>query len=168
MPLLTEITYEEKTGNWENCPPKEISKAVLSMLHDVRDSVGKLENSFANLNLARVLKVVEKGKYEINGSVSTCINLSSAKEVINSYREYSEGGCKSCVHLGRETIDAQDGTSGEYCEVSDPDFNKNARGDELGVRYAGFSPKVKKHYEKPCRDWKPKFSPTIDELVKSE
>ena len=165
MPLLQEIKYEEKTGDWTNRPSEEVSKAVLSMLHDVRDSVGKLENSFLNVSLARVLEVVESGKYELNGNVSTRINLSSAKSVINSYREYSEGGCQSCVSLGRETIDAQDATSGRYCQVSDPDFNKNAIGDELGVRHEGFSPKINKHYKNPCGDWKPKFLPTLDKLI---
>ena len=165
MPLLQEIKYEEKTGNWANRSPEEVSKAVLSMLHDVRDSVGKLENSFLDVSLARVLEVVESGKYELNGSVPTRIDLSSAKRVIDSYKKYSEGGCQSCLSLRRETIDAQDATSGWYCKVSDPDFNKNAIGDELGVRYGGFSPKISKHYKNPCGDWKSRFPPTLDKLI---
>lgn len=168
MPLLTEIKYEERTGDWQYLASEKVSEEVLSMLYDVRKSIGNLENSFTNVSLARVLEVVETGKYEINGKVSTRINLSAAKGVIDAYKKYSEGGCQSCVSLGRETIDAQDATSGWYCQVSDPDFNENAIGDQLGVRYSGFSPKIKKHYENPCEAWKPRFSPTLDKLVESK
>lgn len=161
MPLLQEIKYATKISRFEDISPE----AVLSMLHDIKESIGKLDNSFFNADLSTVLKVVEVGDYEVNGGVSIHIDLSSAKGVINTYREYSEGGCQSCKSLGRETIDAQDGSSGLYCRVSDPDFNKDARGDELGVRYEGFSPKIRKHYGNPCGDWKPRFSLTLDKLI---
>ena len=136
------------------------------MLHEVRDSVGKLDNSFLNAGLARVLEVIKDGKYELNGEVSTRIDLSSTKGVIDAYRKYSEGGCQSCLNLGRETIDAQDASSGFYCRVSDPDYDKNAIGDRLGVHYGGFSPKISKHYKSPCgSDWKPRFSPKLEKLI---
>lgn len=165
MPLLQEVKYERKIDRLGDIPTGDVPKEVLSMLRDVRDSIGKLDGSFANVDLLNVLKIVETGKYEIEGNVSTKIDLSSAKSVINAYREYSEGGCQSCVSFGRETIDAQDATSGFYCQVSDPDYNENAIGDRPGVRYSGSSPKIKKHYKNPCGDWKPRFSPRLEELA---
>lgn len=169
MPLLQEVKYETKMDRLGDIPAGEVPKVVLSMLHDVRDSVGKLDSSFLNAGLAKVLEVVEAGKYELNGEVSTRIDLSSAKGVIDAYRKYSEGGCQSCLNLGRETIDAQDASSGFYCEVSDPDYDKNAVGDRLGVRYSGFSPKISKHYKTPCGDdWKPRFSPKLEEIISEE
>ena len=168
MPLLQEVKYETKI-KLGDIPAVEVPKVVLSMLHDVRDSVGKLNSSFLNAGLVKVLAVVETGKYELDGEVSTRIDLSSAKKVIDSYREYSEGGCQSCLNLGRETIDAQDASSGFYCRASDPDYDKNAIGDKLGVRYEGFSPKISKYYKNPCGDdWKPRFSPKLEKLISEE
>ena len=72
------------------------------------------------------------------------------------------------VNLGREIIDAQSATSGLYCQVSDPDYDANAIGDRLGVRYSGFSPKVKNHYDMPCDDWKPRFPQKLEEIIGKE
>lgn len=161
MPLLSEIKYETKIKELKDISPE----SVLAMLRDVRTNIEKLESNFAIVDLTRVLQVVESGKYELNGDILTRINLSSAKKVINAYKEHSEGGCQSCVSLGRETIDAQDATSGWYCQVSDPDCNTNARGNEHRILYEGFSPKVKKHYHAPCDSWKPRFSPKLEVLI---
>ncbi len=164
MVSLSEIKYETRIKDLKDISPK----AVLTMLSDVRVEIGKLDGAFANFGLARVLAVVEARKYEMNGSVSTRIDLSTAKDVIDAYRRYSEGGCQSCVSLGRETIDAQDATSGWYCRVSDPDYDAKAVGDRLGVRYEGFSPKVKKHHGTPCGSWKPIFSPKLEDIIGNE
>lgn len=163
MALTSQITYETRIKGFKDISPE----SVLSMLHDVRDDIKKLDAGFADADLKRVLAVVETGKYVVNGKVSTHIDLSSAKSVIEAYREHSEGGCQSCKSLGRETIDAQDASSGWYCEVSDPDYNKNAVGDEPGVLYEGFSPKVKKHYHDPCKSWEPTFSQKLEEIIRS-
>jgi hypothetical protein len=161
MALVSEVRYETNLKNLKDISPD----SVLSMLREVQTNIGKVDSSFADVDLTRVLSVVETGKYEVNGSVSTRIDLSSAKGVIDAYRRYSEGGCQSCVSLGRETIDAQDATSGWYCRVSDPDYDTQAIGDRPGVRYQGFSPKVRKHHNIPCDYWKPRFSPKLEELI---
>ncbi len=161
MPLLQEIRYETEVKSLKDISPQ----SVLSVLNDVRESVSELEPEFEDFDLTRVLEVVESGKYELSGRMLTRIDLSSAKLIIDTYRKYSEGGCQSCVNLGRETIDAQDATSGEYCRVSDPDFDENAVGDRRGVRYEGFSPKVNRYFKNPCNDWEPRFSPTIEKLI---
>jgi len=166
MPLLQIIEYERKIGRLGDISPEAVPEAVLSMLRDVRESVGKLDNSFLDVGLTGVLEAVEAGEYEVDGNVPIRIDLSSAKSAIDAYREYSEGGCQSCVNLGIETIDAQDATSGWYCRVSDPDYNKDkARKDGIGVRYQGFSPKIRKHNKDPCNDWKPRFFPKLRELI---
>ncbi|MEK6873607.1 MAG: hypothetical protein AABW91_02085 [Nanoarchaeota archaeon] len=163
MPLLQEVKYKTGIKRFEDISPQ----SVLSMLYDIRKSVGELDGTFVDSDLAEVLSVIEAGTYEINGTISTRIDLSFAKSIVKFYREHSEGGCQSCISLGRETIDAQDATSGWYCEVSDPDFDKNAV-NRPGVRYSGFSPKTNKYYQSPCKDWKPKFSPTLDKLIRQE
>ncbi len=159
MPLLLEVKYETEIKEYEDISPE----AVVSMLREVRTDVSKFDNSFADADLTRVLAVVEAGKYEITGSVPTRIDLSSARKIVNSYRCGTKEGCTSCVNLGRETIDAQDATSGYYCKVSDPDYNVYAVGG--GCKYSGFSPKVKKHMDTSCDSWKPRFSPRLEELV---
>jgi len=167
MSLLSEIKYEptiKKIRSLEDISPQ----SVLSMLHDVRESIGKLDSDFVNSDLTKILSVIENGTYEVNGIVSTRIDLSYAKGVVEAYKKYSEGGCQSCVSFGRETIDAQDATSGWYCEISDPDYDENARGDRLGVRYEGFSPKINKYYKNPCDSWKPTFFPTLNKLIEQE
>jgi len=161
MALLSEVKYETSIRDLKDISPD----SVLSMLRDVQVDIGRVDSSFVDADLTKVLAVVETGKYEVNGSVSTRIDLSSAKGVVNAYRRYSEGGCQSCVSLGRETIDAQDATSGWYCRVSDPDYDANAIGNRPRVKYNGFSPKVRKNHNTPCDDWKPKFSPKLEELI---
>jgi len=164
MTLISERKYETTIKKLEDIS----SEAVLSMLQEVRVNIGKLDGSFADVDLARVLEVVEAGEYKMNGSASTRIDLSSAKSVVEAYRKYSEGGCQSCVSLGMETTDAQDARSGWYCQVSDPDYDENVVGDRPRVRYEGFSPKVKKHYQTPCNSWKPRFSPQLEEFIGKE
>ncbi|MBI1968905.1 hypothetical protein HYS49_03265 [Candidatus Woesearchaeota archaeon] len=160
MPLSQTIVYERTMKPLGNIPSESVPGEVLSLLQDVRSSIGKVEPSFGNASLTRVLEAGEAGEYRVEGSIGIRIDLSSAKSAIEAYREYSEGGCQSCVNLGRETIDAQDATSGWYCRVADPDYDKGS-----GVRYSGFSPKVRRHYATPCESWKPRFSPRLEELV---
>lgn len=164
MGLLQEVKYESEIKRLEDISPQ----SVLALLKDVRTNIAGLDSSLTDANLAKVLEIIESGKYEINGHVSTRVNLTTAQGVVKAYREYSEGGCQSCVNLGRETIDAQDASSGWYCRVSDSDFDKEVIGDRPRVRYSGFSPKISKHYKTPCDDWKPRFSPTIDKLIEQE
>ncbi len=159
MPLLSEITYQTEIRSFEDISPQ----AVLSMLEDIRAEIGKLETSFSEFALGNVLKVVEKGEYQINGDVSTLVDLSSAKEIIDSYRNYSEGGCQSCLDFGRLVLN-EDMDSFSFC-TSKEDTKKTPK--ECGYG-AGFSPELHKHYKKPCDIWKPRFSPQLEKLVGDE
>lgn len=161
MALLAEVKYETEIKEYEDISPE----AVVSMLHDVQAEIRKLDGDFAYVNLAKVLAVIEEGRYEVNMGVPIRIDLFSAKSVISVYREYSEGGCNSCVSLGREVINAQDAELGYYCQVSDPDYDANTIGDRPKCKYSRFSPKVKQYFNTPCDSWKPRCSPKLEELV---
>ena len=164
MVLLSEVKYETSIGRLEDLSPE----SVISMLREVKADIGRLDSSFADSDLARVLAVVEEGKYKVNGNVSTHVDLLSARSVIYTYRKYSEGGCQSCVNLGREVIDAEDASVGLYCKKLDPDYDADAI-EGPRVRYEGSSPKIRTHYDKPCgADWKPKFFPKLEVLVAKE
>lgn len=167
MPLLSEVKYESGIEDLWDISPAKVPEKVLAMLKDIKEEISKLDPFFITLDFGTVLKIVEKGSYKINRNIATKIDLSSAQAIIETYREYSEGGCQSCVKLGQETIDAQDGSSGHYCEVSDPQYNPNHYGGQLGVTVSGFSRKVHQHYQKPCDDWKPRFTPKLEVLIKS-
>ncbi|MDP1695344.1 MAG: hypothetical protein Q8L29_00320 [archaeon] len=166
MGLVQDIKYETLIGRGKS--EKINVENVLKMLKELRNDVGSLQSSFANKNLREVLEVIEKGSYIVEGAITTRVDLREPRAVIEIYKRLSEGGCRSCINLGEEVIDAQDATIGWYCEVSDPDYNKDARGDECGCRYSGSSPKVRKYQNNPCGDWKPKFVKTLDEILKEE
>ena len=164
MPLLLNATYEPKMRSVEEISPE----SILAMIKDVRDEIARLEPSFRDDNLTMVWEIIESGQHIVKGDTPTKINLRAAAGFVSEYRKHSEGGCQSCVNLGRETIDTQDATSGWYCRVSDPDYDKNGVGDGPRVRYSGFSPKVRKHYQNPCSDYVPRFSPPLKELIDKE
>ena len=125
MGLLTKIKYETAIKSCKDITPENI----LTMLRDVRSEIGKLQPTFAQLNLTEVLTVVENENYIVQDTIPTQVNLSNANSAVKAYRKGSEGGCQSCVNLNRETIDAQDASSGLYCGVFDPDYNQ-----KTGVR----------------------------------
>lgn len=161
MALVTNVKYEPLIKKFENISPAN----VLNMLKDVRADIGRLDPNFANADLLTVLKAVETGKHEIKGAVSIRVNLSSAQGIIETYREYSEGGCHSCVSLGREVIDAQDAEVAWYCMVEDPGYDKIKGSYTIGCDHSGHSKKTKKHYDTPCKAHKPRFSPKLEKLI---
>tara|TARA_Y100000034_G_scaffold128254_1_gene182528 strand:+ start:90 stop:461 length:372 start_codon:yes stop_codon:yes gene_type:complete len=108
MVLSSEVKYDTRIKNFEDISPE----SVMFMLREIKEDIGRLDFSFTEFDLMMVLEVVEAGEYEIKGnSINTHIDLSSAKSVIVAYRESTEGGCKSCVNLKREMLDAQSATS---------------------------------------------------------
>jgi hypothetical protein len=161
MTLRSHVIYETKITDFKDISPE----SVLDMLNDVKRDIGKIDESFSHFSLTDVLKVIEFGSHYINGDIEICIDLSSADGIIKTYRRYSEGGCQSCVNLSREIIDAQDGSSGTYCGLEDPDYDKDSI-HLPHVKYEGFSSKVDKYYQNPCESWKPRFSPILEEIIK--
>ena len=159
MVLVSELKYETRLKILKDISPQ----GVLEMLRDVRSEIGKLEGSFASVGLKRVLEVVEKGGYKVNGHVLTRIDLSSAKEVVEAYREHSEGGCQSCVSLGGDVIN-DDMDTFFYCEVRE-DHERTPK--KCGYN-TGLSPETEKHYESPCGSWKPRFSPPLEKLLQGK
>jgi fructose-1,6-bisphosphatase len=157
MPVIQKFVYE--------APFNEIksSEDIIALLNDIENSLSLIDPNLKK-SLRQSLIFAERGRYRSTEKTRKELDLRVAKELIESYRESSEGGCKSCINLGTETICAEDAEVGFYCEVTDPDFDKNATG--LGVRYSGFSPKVSRHYESPCAKWDPRFKKTIEQLLK--
>ena len=161
MVLATEVKYETKIRGCRECNPLS-PESVIDMLKDVKENLGKLDSSFADFDLKEVLAVVEKGKHVIKGDVETRINLSDAAGIISSYRHYSEGGCKSCLNLGKEHTDpgSTDPDFGYYCKISDPAYDSFS-----GCKVNGFSSIVSQYYNNPCEDWKPRFPKTLDKVI---
>jgi len=153
MPTKQKLTYESSVDRING--PEDI----LILLDDVRTSILQINPNFKG-DLKNIVKIVGTGIYEVNGEISKELDLSSARGLIEYFREHSEGGCQSCISLGRQTIDAQDASSGFYCQISDPDYD-----GKKGVKYAGFSPKVSRHYKNPCEVHNPFFSTTLDKLL---
>ena len=161
MGLVQDIKYESQIKSFDDMT----SESVYSMVKDIKDEISGLDSNFNKKTLLEVAQIIESKFYKIPKSFVK-VDLSEPAGVLESYREYSEGGCQSCINLGRETIDAQDASSGWYCRIDDPDYNKNAIGDQPGVSYSGFSPKIEKYYKNPCSSWKPRFSQTLEKLFK--
>ena len=160
MPLTKNITYQAPNIN----SFKDISQeSVLEMLSDVKRSISELESSFTENDSSKILDIIEEGFYNINGSsVITIIDLSDARGIINGYKQGSEPGCGSCVYKKTHVIDAQDAITGNYCGISDPGFS------EITGMGEGQTAKIGKHYNSPCGDWKPHFSPTIEKLIEQK
>ncbi|MBI2661851.1 hypothetical protein HYX11_00135 [Candidatus Woesearchaeota archaeon] len=157
MVLLSKIEYEPAIKGFKDISPE----SILKMLYDVRQEIGKLEPSFADIDLLRVVAIVESGKYEINRNILTKIDLSSAKQIVNTYRNNSEGGCESCSNFSIDIInDNRDMFF--YCDIKE---HYQRTPQECGHNN-GFSPELAKYYETPCASWKPKFSPKLEELIR--
>lgn len=160
MGLETKIEYKSKIKNFNGISPDSVKE----MFYDIKSSISRLDNSFEKLKDKEILKIIEEGKYKIkNEQFDTIIDLSYAEAIISSYRENSEGGCQSCVSNHTYVIDAQDHSSQDYCAVSKPNYL-----DLYELRKAGLTKKIHEHYHSPCSEWKPKFSPTIEKLLKLE
>jgi hypothetical protein len=136
--------------------------SVLSMLQHLRTLLWKLDVSFTDIDLEKVLAVVEEGECDVSTGRDEMeeirLDLSHTRRIISFYRVWSEGGCRSCIHRGRNR------TLGHYCQISDPEYN--CADSNPGTR--GRTLKVEAHYENPCSEWEPKFSPKIEELVEEE
>lgn len=162
MTLISKVTYEA------DMKAKDVSsKTIIELLRDVRDEIGNLGGKLSLTNLQEVLDVVEKGSYEIAGKPTIKIDLSDAKGWIRFYRDNTEGGCQSCKNKLRDLTDCcepQDAFI--YCKVLEED----SKATQKACGYnGGFSPKVDKHYSKPCgKDWEPKFSPPLAELIEEQ
>ena len=157
MTLTSTVKYEPIIKKIKDISPE----SVLKMVSNVRREIGELDPSFADVDLVRVVAVIEAGKYEINGRITTNLDLSSAKDIINIYRNNSEGGCKSCSDFSSDIIN-NDRDTFFYCEKKE----HYQRTPKVCGYNIGFSPELKKYYETPCNSWKPKFSLRLEELIR--
>ncbi len=158
MPITTHLTYTPPEG-------KLTPEYIPLLIADFKECMRELTPFIEERSPREVLEILEKSSYSTTSEQrEITVDVTAAKKRIKAYREGSEGGCRSCIHLGRETLDAQDADSGWYCKISDPDYDEKAIG-KSGVRYKDFSPKIKKHYDTPCEDWDSSFSKTIDQIL---
>jgi hypothetical protein len=157
MPLVSNIIYEPKIEEDEEITPDN----VLAMLEEVRGEIGNLDPTFLNSTLFGVIKVLEKEVYKIEGRIPISIDLSKAKEIIDSYRDFSEGGCRSCKSFSKVVLNSDMDTF-FFCRLKE-DSEKTPR--ECGYDI-GQSPQVKAHYHSPCSSHKPKISIPLSELIR--
>jgi len=159
MVLVSRVEYE-----LSNEILRELSsEMVLEMLQDIQGDIKELDSSYRDKDLINILKIVESGEYVIEGErIKIWIDLSSAKSIVEGYRRGSERGCFSCKELGKQTIDAQDGSVGYYCKQSDPDYDS-----KTGVKYSGPSPKISNHIDDACIYWQAKLSPPLEVLIEN-
>jgi len=131
---------------------------LLNLLNDVQrelNSLSRLKSS----KLSYVLEFIEKGVFDNNlmvgrGNVKYLVDLSSAKRLIESYREKSEKGCQSCVERGEVHKNLE---KYFYCKLTE---------NERDIDYKeGRSPKIERYSEKGCGNRIPFFRP-IDEVLK--
>ena len=150
MPLINNLVYEPEI--------KEIEKEeqVIELLKEVSEDMNHLIGYYAPRPLKEVLKIIEEGEYQIKGDkgIVNAVDLSQAKSMIQSYRGKSEGGCQSCKERYSHKPFPEDTLF--YCNLSESP-------EELGI--IGDSPKVSKFYKKGCKDKKPIFSKTIEQIL---
>jgi len=139
MTLTSTVKYEPIIKKIKDISPE----SVLKMVSNVRREIGELDPSFAD------------------GRITTNLDLSSAKDIINIYRNNSEGGCKSCSDFSSDIIN-NDRDTFFYCEKKE----HYQRTPKVCGYNIGFSPELKKYYETPCNSWKPKFSLRLEELIR--
>jgi hypothetical protein len=153
MTLLSKIEYETKINNIEDISPE----SILYMLLDIKESICNLDPPFSAKTLNQVLKITESGKYRIYGHIfDTTIDLSYAKSVIDYYRKNSEGGCTSCINRKIFNIHKKNDSC---CKIYDSDYHI------LNEFSSGQTKKIRNHFNSPCKNWTPYFSPKIEELI---
>jgi len=160
MGLVSRVDYNTKIKSFKDIFPESVKE----MFYDIKLNISKLDESFGKLESKEILKIIEKGEYKINNEqFDIRIDLGNPKAIISTYRNNSEGGCQSCVSRHTYIIDAQDPNLELYCGFSKPNYL-----DLNDLREKGLTDKIMKHYNTPCEDWKPTFSPTIEKLLEIE
>lgn len=154
MSIKNNLTYEP--------PFKELEKEeeIISLLNDVKDSLYILDESI-NIPLDKIVSVIDKEVYDIkqNSFLFNSINLSQAKNFLDSYRYKSEGGCRSCQEMRRikplpdETI--------LYCGLYENEEEALAN-----MNNSSQSDRIKKYFEKGCDKRKAIFRP-LEEVLKN-
>lgn len=152
MTLISPVKY---------IPPfEEIKKEgdLVILLKNVFEELDDLQR-LPSSKLSYTLKLIDKENYDNNlmtgrGRVRYVVDLSRAKNLIDSYREKSERGCMSCVE--REVIH-EDCEKYSYCKLTE--FKESI--DSVN----GCSPRIKKYKEKGCDKIETFFRP-IKEVLK--
>ena len=152
---------------------KDKEGQVLALLRNVRNDVVILNGKAAIAGLQDILDFVEKGEWIIPKKVDTelgfldkdiekrsrinyNINLSEAKQIIDNYRNDSEGGCQSCINI-KSHYPVPNETS-RYCKI----FETEKTSDQE------FSPMLEKYYKTGCKDKEPILKRKLEELLEGQ
>ena len=154
MTLVSDITYLAPFGEIKE------EKQIIALLEDVKNDLVGVDNSNKDLfDFKKLLNVIDGTKYEvIKESIRQVVDLSKAKHLIDSYRRQSEGGCQSCKEHGH-FMPYQDEHI-FYCKLYEQEKLDN---NELDFEN---SPRISKFSEKGCKDKKPVFTKTIEQILK--
>lgn len=161
--MALEQEYKYKVCDGVKYTQNEEEK-IINLLKDVRASVALLKPALAKQRLDAILEVVEKGEWHIQKifdskdpwvEINYNIDLYQAKQIIDSYRHNSEGGCKSCKKIA------------SYMPLQDEHVTYCSLYEEATVVSCGDSPRIAKFYEKGCGiDRRPKIKRKLEEVLK--
>jgi len=162
MSLVNKIVYRPSIKLLEK------EEDILKLIADVKESLTSLNPLFKSKTLKETLSIIETEKYDLAKEIerksvviegeykspanSNSVDISNAKKIVDTYREKSEGGCRSCQYKKEDF--AIWANLGDICTL------KNLYIDEQKTR-------IEKHYENPCKDHNPYFSKTIEQLLEN-
>ena len=136
---------------------------IIELLNNVKKDLIYLGHPVSSSSLKEVLNIIEKGEYKIKDEftlnpVYNLVDLSKAKDFIDRYKHFSEGGCQSCKNanyfkpLSDETR--------VYCSIGEKEEDA-IRNTNSSSR----SPKIEKYFKNGCDERKPIFR-KLEEVLK--
>jgi len=141
---------------------------IIGLLKDVRDSVALLRPDLKNQRLDIVLEVIEEGKWilqektdKMNSNIELNyeVDLTIARDIVNNYRNGSEGGCKSCSL--RRVYTPMEGERFTYCSKHE---NEDFAINNWNINNSQ-SPTIKEFYEKGCDEKEIVFARKLEEIL---
>jgi hypothetical protein len=147
---------------------------IIRLLKDVRENICLLRPDLANQELDTVLEAIEKGEWNLQNlnipgkelfdpikqiEVNYHIDLSQAKEIIDNYRHFSEGGCRPCINLINFPKDME---TCQYCKIGE---NEDSLKD---TNVSNKSPKVQEFYKRGCDDRCPVLKRRLEEVLEGQ
>lgn len=142
-------------------PPREnvdAEKYVLKLLNDIRSELVKIEETWGEFGLHKILQFIEKGKLIvpfIGENYDFEVDLSPAQEFIENYRFNSEGGCKSRKNVGG--YNPFPGETRFFCGLYEKETGEYSEN--------GFSQRTAEYFETGCEEKEVKFRP-LEEVLK--
>jgi len=133
----------------------EKEEDVITLIREVNSDLSKLGYCNLLISLKKVLKTIESGKYEFQreDSIVDSVDLSKAKNLIETYKRFSEGGCQSCKKMSH------------YMPFPDEHVNYCSKFENKEIVESGFSPRINQFYKTGCEVKEPIFKKSLDKLL---